>query len=69
MEKDAWEKAPTYNDRVKGDLLWVFPVVIKSQMPDSRIQVLDEASFVQADRSRLPPGSFGLHQVPLLSRN
>lgn len=48
-EKDALKKAPTYNNSVKRNLLWVFPIVIKGQVPDSRIQVLDKASFVQAD--------------------
>jgi len=58
-----------YDDGIKGQLLRIFPVIVKSQMPDSRIQVLDKASLVQTDGSRLPPCSLGLQQVPLLSRN
>ena len=59
----------TYNDGIKGHLLRNFPVIVKSQMPDSRVQVLGEASLVQVGGSRLLPCSFGLQQVPLLSCN
>lgn len=38
-------------------------------MPDSGIQVLDKASLMKADGSRLPPGSLRLKQAPLLSGN
>lgn len=58
-----------YNDGIKGHLLRILPVIVKSQMPDSRVQVLDEASLVQVDGPRLPPCSFRLQQVPLLSCN
>lgn len=70
MGKDVLTRTLTYNDGIERHWLWIFPIVIKSQMPDSRIQVLDEAGLVQADGSRLPPGSFGsfgIHQIPLLS--
>lgn len=59
----------TYDDGVKRHLLCVLPVIVKSQMPDSGIQVLDKASLVQTDRSRLPPCPFWLQQIPLLSRD
>lgn len=58
-----------YDDGIKRHLLRIFPIIVKSQMPDSRIQVLDKASLVQTDGSRLSPCSFGLKQVPLLSCN
>ena len=59
----------TYNDGTKGHLLCIFPVIVKSQMPDPRVQVLDEASLVQVGGSHLLPCSFGLQQVLLLSCN
>lgn len=65
--KGAPKAILTYHDGVKGHLLHVLPVIVKSQMPDSRVQVLDKAGLVEADGPRLPPGSFGLQKVPLLS--
>lgn len=59
----------TDHDGVKGHLLCVLPIVVESQMPDSGVQVLDEAGLVEADGPRLPPGSFGLQKVPLLPRD
>ena len=57
----------TYHYGVEGHLLCILPIIIKSQMPDSGIQVLDKAGLVETDGPCLPPSSFGLQQVPLLS--
>lgn len=59
----------TYNDGVKRHLLCIFPIIVKSQVPDSRIQVLDKASLMKADGSRLPSCSFRFQEVPLFPGN
>lgn len=41
----------TDHDGVVGDLLGVAPVVVKRQVPDARVQVLDEARLVHVDRA------------------
>lgn len=44
----------TYDDRVIRDLLCVAPVVVKCQMPNSCVQVLDEAGLVHIHRACVP---------------
>lgn len=69
MEALAWERCPaallTYDNGVERHLLGILPVVVESQVPDAGVQVLDEAGLVETDGPRLPPGSFGLQEVPL----
>lgn len=55
-----------YNDGIEGHLLCIFPIVIKGQMPDAGIQILDKTRFVETDRPRLPTRSLRLEQVALL---
>lgn len=56
----------TYNDGIEGHLLRIFPIVIKGQMPDAGIQILDKTRFVETDRPGLPTCSLRLEQVALL---
>lgn len=59
----------TYNNGIKRHLLCIFPIVIKGQVPDARIQILDKTCFVKADGPRLPTRSLRLQQCALLPRD
>lgn len=56
----------TYNNSIKRHLLCIFPIVIKGQVPDARIQILDKPSFMKADGPRLSTRSLRLEQSALL---
>jgi len=56
----------TYNNGIKRHLLCIFPIVIKGQVPDARIQILDKTCFMKADGPRLPTRSLRFQQCALL---
>lgn len=58
-----------YHYGVERHLLRVLAIIVEGQMPDARIQVLDEACLVHTHRPCLPTTSLRLQQVSLLSSN
>ena len=46
-------QALTYYNCVVSDLLRIPPVVVKGHVPDSRVQVLNEARLVHVHRARV----------------
>lgn len=59
----------TYNYGIKRHLLRIFPIIIKGQVPDARIQILDKTCLMETDRPCLPPHSLRFQQVALLPCN
>ena len=56
----------TDDDGVVGHLLRVLPVIVERQVPDSRVQVLDESGFVDVDGPRPPDPALRLEQAAFL---